>query len=77
MTTPTINAWLAELDRSLQAADKPGVLRTEDEQRAGFAPLDLQRQRGVIDTLMTIDLLRAPRGRRPFDPESMRYEWKA
>jgi site-specific DNA recombinase len=71
-----VNARLAEIDRELQAADSPVTLLTEDEQRAGLDALNLDRQRALIETLMTVHLLRAPRGRKAFDPDSVRITWK-
>lgn len=71
-----LNVRLAELDRALQAADRPVALLTEEEQRTGLAALNLDRQRALIDTLMTVYLLRAPRGRRAFDPSTVLIAWK-
>lgn len=72
-----LNVRLAELDVHLQVAGRPVPLLTDDEQRAGMAELDLDRQRALIDTLMTVELLRAPRGRRAFDPASVRIGWNS
>lgn len=71
-----LNARLAEIDRALDSAGSPVALLTEEEQRAGLTALDLDRQRALIDTLMTVDLLRAPRGRRGFDPASVVVAWR-
>lgn len=71
-----LNARLAELDRLLDAADSPVALLTEEEQRAGIAALKLDRQRTLIDTLMTVYLLRAPRGRKGFDKSTVLVAWK-
>lgn len=70
-----LNTRLTELDRLLAGADGPSTLLTEDEQRAGIAALDRDRQRVLIDTLMDVYLLRAPRGRKGFDPETVRVAW--
>lgn len=71
-----LNARLAEINRALDSAGSPVALLTEEEQRAGLTALDLDRQRALIDTLMTVDLLRAPRGRRGFDPASVVVAWR-
>ncbi|MFC6172638.1 recombinase family protein [Subtercola frigoramans] len=71
-----LNARLAEIDRLLQAADSPVALLSEDEQWAGLGALNLDRQRALIETLMTVCLLRAPRGRKTFDPDTVSVTWK-
>lgn len=71
-----LNERLAEIDRVLQAAGNPVALLTEEEQQGGLAALHQDRQRALIDTLMTVELLRAPRGRKGFDPDSLRITWK-
>ena len=71
-----LNERLAEIDRALQAAGSPVALLTEEEQRAGVAALNLDRQRSLIDRLMTVSLLRAPRGRKGFDPSTVLLGWK-
>jgi DNA invertase Pin-like site-specific DNA recombinase len=47
---------------------------------AAFRTADIDRKRAVIDTLMTVTLLRMPPGRRAygqyFDPNSVRIEWR-
>jgi site-specific DNA recombinase len=40
----------------------------------GAAPLMLQRS--AIAALMTVSLLPAPRGRKTFDPETVKINWK-
>lgn len=40
------------------------------------AALNLDRQRALIDTLMMVELLRAPRGRKGFDPDTVRITWR-
>lgn len=72
-----VNLRLAEIDRLLDAADGPVALLTEEEQRAGLSTLNLDRQRALIDTIMTVHLLRAPRGRKGFDPDTVRVTWKS
>jgi hypothetical protein len=72
-----LNARLAEIERLVGGGDRPIALLTEEEQREGLASLNLDRQRALIDTLMTVDLLRAPRGRRAFDPASLVVAWRS
>jgi len=72
-----LNERLAEIDRTLDSAHQPVSLLTEDELQAGLSTLKLDRQRAVIDTLMTVDLRRAPRGRRTFDPDTVELTWRA
>ncbi|WP_223690980.1 recombinase family protein [Leifsonia poae] len=72
-----LNERLTEIERLVGGADRPTALLTEEEQREGLASLNLDRQRALIDTLMTVDLLRAPRGRRAFDPASLAVAWRS
>jgi site-specific DNA recombinase len=60
----------------LDATHRPVGLLTEEEQLAGLAGLDLDRQRALVDALMTVHLVRAPRGKRGFDPDSVRITWR-
>lgn len=71
-----LNEQLAVIDDALTKAQRPMVLLTEDEQQAGFAALNLDRKRALIDILMTVELFRAPRGRRGFDPDTVCITWK-
>jgi site-specific DNA recombinase len=78
-----IQAKLAEIASQMAAAAAGSPL-------AGFADADdvqtawdaatVSRRKVVVDTLMTVTLLPAPRGRRPggsyFDPESVRIKWR-
>lgn len=71
-----LNARLDELDRALASVDRPvDMAAAYRDVLDGFDMLSLDRQRALIDTLMTVQLLRAPRGRRGFDPESVRIVW--
>lgn len=42
----------------------------------GIGELNLDRQRALIDRQMTVSLLRAPRGRKGFDPTTVLAAWK-
>jgi hypothetical protein len=50
------------------------------EPAAVWAQLDMSRRRGVLDTLITVTVLPAPKGRRPdggyFDPTTIDITWK-
>lgn len=72
-----LNVRLTEIDRELDAAHNPVALLTEEEQRLGLSALNLDRQRALIDILMTVELLRAPRGRKGFNPESVRITFNS
>lgn len=54
----------------------PLALLTEEEQPAGIGALNLDRHRALIDALMTVSLLRAPRGRKGFDKTTVLVAWK-
>jgi hypothetical protein len=58
--------------RSLILAD----LITAEDPAAAWVALPLDRQRAVIDTLMTITVLPGRTGRLPFDPKSVKVQWK-
>jgi hypothetical protein len=51
------------------------VLRADDPVGA-FRVAPLMIRRGLIDLLMTVRVLSAPRGRRGFDPDSVAIEWR-
>ncbi|MDP8969806.1 MAG: recombinase family protein, partial [Actinomycetota bacterium] len=57
-----------------------GIADAEDV-RAGWEAASVSRRKAIVDTLMTVTLLPAPRGRRPgggyFDPNSVQIDWKA
>jgi site-specific DNA recombinase len=56
--------------------DVLGPLVDAENVRAVWEALGTDRQRAVIDTLMTVTLLAPGRGARTFRPESMIIEWK-
>jgi hypothetical protein len=70
----------AELGRMSAGSQLAGVADAADPALA-FRSAGIDRQRVVIDLLMTVTLARTERGRRPggvyFDPDSVRIEWKA
>ncbi len=81
--TARIRARLAEVEGALAtaAAGSPlaGFADAADVQAAWNAA-SVSRRKAVIDVLMTVTLLPAPRGRRPggyyFEPASVKIEWK-
>jgi site-specific DNA recombinase len=81
--TERIRARLAETAAQMAAAAAGSPLAgfaDADDVQAAWEAATVSRRKAVIDTLMTVTLLRAPRGRRPgggyFDPNSLRIEWR-
>ena len=78
--TTRADTRLAEIEAKLaDAASDSAVapLLGSGDIRAAWNSLDLSRQRAVIDALMTVHLLSPGRGRRSFQPETVRIEWQA
>jgi len=81
--TDRLRARLATLEAAIVDAVVPspldGIAAAADP-AAVWAQLDIPRRRGVLDTLVTVTVLPAPKGRRPdggyFDPTTIRIEWK-
>lgn len=73
-----VNVRLAEINRVLDGAAAPTLdyVELSKGMREVFDSLNLDRQRTRVDTLMTVYLLRAPRGGRDFDPDSVVMTWK-
>ncbi|SCL25419.1 recombinase family protein [Micromonospora inyonensis] len=67
-----VEAKLADAGR----VDILGPLIDADDIRAAWDALDVERQRAVIDTLMTVRLHPPGRGTRTFRPETVEIEWK-
>lgn len=67
-----VEAQMANLDRT----DVLGPVVTAADVGEAWQMLDLDRKRAVIDTLLTVTLLRPLRGRQRFDPETVRIEWR-
>lgn len=67
-----VEAKLADAGR----VDVLGPLINADDIRAAWDTLDVDRQRAVIDTLMTVRLHPPGRGTRTFRPETVEIEWK-
>ncbi|MCA1835459.1 MAG: recombinase family protein, partial [Actinobacteria bacterium] len=70
-----------EIQLAAAVAGSPleGVADAQDVEGA-WSALSVSRRKAVIDCLMVVTLLPAPRGRRPgghyFDPDSIRIEWR-
>lgn len=69
-----------QLATAVAASPLEGLADAEDVAVAWRA-ISVSRRKAVIDVLMTVTLLPAPRGRRPgggyFDPTSIRIEWRS
>ena len=81
------NAPLRQREAVLEAALASAIatspvaeLLDADDIADRWMTLDLDIRRGVLQELMTVTVLPAPRGRRPdgtyFDPSSVRIDWK-
>lgn len=72
---PALDAAEARVAASLPRADLAPMAGPDARERWTDAPLDVRR--AVIDTLMTVTILpEAPKGRAPFNPDSVRIEWR-
>jgi site-specific DNA recombinase len=78
-----IEGKLAEIGAQMAAAAAGSPLAgfaNADDVQAAWEAATVSRRKAVIDTLMTVTLLPAPRGRRPgggyFDPDSVLIRWK-
>jgi DNA invertase Pin-like site-specific DNA recombinase len=60
-------------DRAAGAHD--GILRAPDPV-AAFDASSLMIKRSILDALVTVSLLPAPRGRKTFDPDTVGIEWR-
>lgn len=59
----------------LSSAGPPAILAAPAPEVA-FADASLAMRRATIDSLMHVTLIRAPRGSRNFDPDTVRIEWR-
>jgi hypothetical protein len=74
-----LNAELAAVEAATAAAvraDALGPLVAAHDVAEVWAGLDIAQRRQVVDALMTVTLLKPETGRRDFDPESVRIEWR-
>jgi len=75
-----LRTQIVETETKMHDLDRAAVLG--DLVRAGdvealWGRLDLDRRRAVIDCLMVVHLLAPGRGRREFDPATVRIEWRS
>ncbi len=82
--TAKIRSRLTEVEMQMASAVVGSPLTGfagADDVAAAWEAASVSRRKAVIDALMTVTLLPAPRGRRSgghyFEPESVRIEWKA
>ena len=81
-----MSAIEARLLPEIEAAEKRALppftspLVTEvagSEARERWEQLPITAKREIISTLMTVRIMPSTRGRRTFDPDSVRIEWKS
>lgn len=78
IATEKVNVELASANAQLArlvASDAAATLLADDPV-SSFDTAPLMLQRGVVTALCTVALLPAPRGRKMFDLDSVRIEWK-
>jgi hypothetical protein len=77
--TERLRVELADVERGMAHASRADVLgdlvRAADAGKV-WDRLDVDRQRAVVDTLMTVRLLPPGRGVRTFDPASVEITWR-
>lgn len=72
-----VKARLAEIDSALAKVAHPvDLVATYQAMLDSFGTLHLDQQRTLIDTLMTVHLLRVPQGKRGFDPDTVQVLWR-
>ncbi|HEY3925006.1 MAG TPA: recombinase family protein [Acidothermaceae bacterium] len=86
LTAPQLRAATGRLRERLAAVegqmadagrvDVLGPLVDSPDVRAAWERLSTDRQRGIIDVLMTVTLMPPGRGVRVFNPDSVRIEWR-
>ncbi len=74
-----ITARLADVEAKLAAHGQRSALAAlagASDPGAAWAALDVVQRGAVVDTLAEVTVLPGARGRAPFDPESVRMEWR-
>lgn len=74
-----LRAEQARIDAEMAAVvhtDALGPLVAADDPVTAWQELDVQQRRSVVNALMTVTLLKPEGGRRGFDPDSVRIDWK-
>jgi DNA invertase Pin-like site-specific DNA recombinase len=77
--TERIEARLAELNAKIAAAGRVGALSSVASARdpgSAWLTLDVAGKQAVARELCTVTLLPASAGRRPFDPATVRIQWR-
>jgi len=77
--TERVKGRLAAVDEQMADAGRRSVLGPligAEDVRAVWEGLDIDRQRAVVDTLMTITLRSPGQGARMFDPDTVQIEWR-
>lgn len=75
-----ITARLADVEDKLAAHGQRSALAAlagASDPGAAWAGLDVVQRAGVVDTLCTVAVLPGARGRAPFDPETVKIEWRS
>jgi len=77
-----LRSQLADIEERIADAGRvdilgPLVADTDEEVRARWEALDVDRQRAVIDVLMTVTLYPVGRGKRGFRPQTVGIAWKS
>lgn len=65
----------AQLARARREVEFAPLLDSQPAKEA-WNGLDIDQRRRLVDTLMSVTLLPAPRGRKVFDPASVQIDWK-
>ncbi|HET7310766.1 MAG TPA: recombinase family protein [Mycobacteriales bacterium] len=73
-----VQAALEAVENRMQTSHDAEVLRdlVVGDAAAVWRGLDIDRRRAVVDVLMTVTLLSPGKGKRTFDPETVRVEWR-
>jgi site-specific DNA recombinase len=78
-TKRTIKDELSVVERKMTGVARTSVLSElmdEEDRVAAFLAMDLAGQRRIIDAVCTVTLLPGTPGRKPFNPATVRIDWK-
>lgn len=74
----SLASQMSDIDQKISAAISPvAAAISEPELAAGLRTLTLDRQRALVQSIMTVTLHRGIRGSRRFCPESVSISWKS
>ncbi len=79
IATDRIQRNLAAIDDEIAKHGQRSAIASiagADDPAAGWLALDVIQRAAVVETLCTVTLLKGKPGRAPFDPESVRIEWR-